>query len=91
MTNLLKSAESLFLSGRLHIIDEICVIAFSDDLRYWAIDDIWIENCCQHKYNTRKEHIEEEMKKETANIKKEEFEYWGEGRCARWTFLVYLQ
>ena len=30
-----------------------CVIAFSDDLTYWGIQDLWLESCCQNKYMSR--------------------------------------
>ena len=30
-----------------------CVIAFSDDLTYWGIEDLWLESCCQNKYMSR--------------------------------------
>ena len=30
-------------SGKLHIMDELCVIDFSQDLEYWMIDDLYLE------------------------------------------------
>lgn len=76
-----------------------CVIAFHDDLIYWGVQDLWLESCCQNKYmrrlgllNTvnvtethicRKETVEEEIKKEAANLAKEDAEYWSPGCCGR--------
>ena len=39
-------------------------------LQYKSVQ-VYLESCCQNKYNTRKEHVIEEMKKEANNIKKE--------------------
>ena len=72
-----------YRTGRLHVADDLCVIAFSDDLDYWGISELWLETCCQNKYMVRKEYVEDEMVKEAQNLKKEESEYWGEGACAR--------
>ena len=33
-------------TGKLHVIDEMCVLAFSDDLEYWMIDEV-----CHHHHN----------------------------------------
>lgn len=43
-----------------------------------------LQSCCQNKYNTRKEHIIEEMKKDALQSKAVEEEDWGEGKCARY-------
>ena len=40
--------------------------------------------CCQNKYNTRKEHVVEELKKEAANIMKEVEEDFGDGKFAKY-------
>ena len=45
------------------MMDELCVIDFSEDLAYWMIDDIYLEACCEGKYTGRKEHVIEEVKK----------------------------
>ena len=33
----------VFSSGKLHVMDELCVIDFSQDLEYWMIDDLYLE------------------------------------------------
>ena len=78
-----KTILNYYRTGRLHIVDEMCIIAFSDDLQYWGISELWLESCCQNKFMVRKEYVEEEMTKEAQNLKKEASEFWGEGPCAR--------
>ena len=79
-----NSILNFYRTGSLHVVDEMCVMAFSDDLEYWKIDEIYLESCCQNKFNTRKEFVEEEMKKEAANIKKEVEEDFGTGKFAKY-------
>ena len=57
---------------------------FSEDLDFWGIDEVYLESCCQNKFNTRKEHVVDEMKKEAANIKKEVEEDFGTGKFAKY-------
>ena len=75
-----KSILGFYRTGKLHVVDEMCVLAFSEDLEYWGIDEIYLETCCQGKFNIRKEAIMEEMKKELLNIKKEEPDVFPETR-----------
>ena len=42
------------------------MLDYSDDLKYWAIDQIWLEQCCEGKYSIRKFHIRETVSKERA-------------------------
>ena len=79
-----NSILNFYRTGRLHVVDEMCVMAFSDDLDYWGIDEVYLESCCQNKFNTRKEHVEEEMKKEANNVKKEVEEDFGDGKFAKY-------
>ncbi len=75
---------NFYRTGKLHVVDEMCVMAFADDLDYWGIDEVYLESCCQNKFNTRKEHVVDEMKKEASNIKKEVEEDFGDGKFAKY-------
>ena len=76
-----SSILNFYRTGKLHLVEEMCVLAFSDDLDYWAIDELYLEACCQHKYHQRKEHVQEEMRKEADSLKTQEVEDFGDGKC----------
>ena len=77
------SILNFYRTGRLHVADEMCVIAFNDDLEYWGVSNLWLEACCQNKFFSRKDHVEDEMRKEAQNILKDDPECSGHTRCAR--------
>lgn len=79
-----KSILNFYRSGKLHVVDEMCCMAFSDDLEYWGIDEIYLEMCCVNKFTIRKEAVMDEMKKELLNIKKEEPDEFPETRCGHY-------
>lgn len=75
------SVINFYRTGKLHLVDDICVISFHDDLVYWGIDEYYLELCCQNKYHQKKEHVLEEMKKEVELLKVEKGENFGEHCC----------
>jgi potassium voltage-gated channel Shab-related subfamily B member 1 len=60
-----------YRTGKLHLIDDVCIMSFHDDLVYWGIDENSLELCCQTKYYEKKEYVLEEMRKEVDLLKVE--------------------
>ena len=73
---------NFYRTGKLHLVDEMCVLSFSDDLEYWGIDELYMESCCQQRYHQRKESVLEEMRKEQESLVLHDDEDFGDGRCA---------
>ncbi|CAL8100280.1 unnamed protein product [Calicophoron daubneyi] len=79
-----ESILALYRTGHLHILDECCVLAFVEDLKYWGISEHLLESCCLQKYYQKKEHLEEEIQRiNDVCLTQAEEENFGTGRCAR--------
>ena len=67
-------------TGKLHLGEETCVIAFSQDLEYWEVDELYLEQCCVQKYYQQRELLTWDYQ---GNKKEEELEIFRPGRMGR--------
>lgn len=60
---------NFYRTGKLHLLDDGCIMSFHDDLVYWGIDECYFESCCHLRYHNRKEQVQEEIRKEEEALK----------------------
>ncbi|VDD82206.1 unnamed protein product [Mesocestoides corti] len=53
----------------LHLVEDMCVVAFKDDMDYWGINELYLHPCCQQRYHQRKEMVEDEIRKEEISLR----------------------
>ncbi len=60
---------NFYRTRALHLVEDMCVVAFKDDLDYWGINELYLHPCCQQRYYQRKEIVEDEIRKEELSLR----------------------
>jgi len=50
---------NFYRTGCIHMMEELCVYSFSQEIEYWGIPELHLSPCCSNWYQDRKEYIED--------------------------------
>ncbi|KAJ8033331.1 Potassium voltage-gated channel subfamily B member 2 [Holothuria leucospilota] len=83
--NSFGSILNFFRTGKLHMTEDMCPLAFSNDLEYWGVDELYLEPCCQYRYHQRKEQVGEELRRlgETLRAKNQQEDEFSNSWCGQ--------
>ncbi|XP_028667871.1 potassium voltage-gated channel subfamily S member 1 [Erpetoichthys calabaricus] len=43
-----------YQTGKLHIVEDLCVFSFCQEIEYWGINEFFLDTCCSYRYHDRK-------------------------------------
>ena len=66
-----------YRTGKLHLVEDMCVLAFGEELEFWGIDELFLESCCQQKYHQQKDFIRDELQRAGETLRPEDEEHFG--------------
>ncbi|TNM94848.1 potassium voltage-gated channel subfamily S member 3b [Takifugu flavidus] len=50
---------NFYRTSRIHMMEEVCVFSFSQEIEYWGIQELHLSPCCNGWYHERKEYIQD--------------------------------
>ncbi|XP_041717123.1 potassium voltage-gated channel subfamily S member 3-like [Coregonus clupeaformis] len=53
------SVINFYRTGRIHMMEEVCVFSFSHEIEYWGIQELHLGECCSNWFQERKGYIED--------------------------------
>ncbi|XP_037101327.1 potassium voltage-gated channel subfamily S member 3-like [Syngnathus acus] len=48
---------NFYQTGRLHMMEDVCVFSFSQEIEYWGVQEFHLADCCSDWFHERKEYI----------------------------------
>merc|ERR1711971_133336 len=79
--HMFNSILNFYRTGKLHVLEGMCIIDFANELDFWMIKEVMIDTCRNDKFIAKKEHSLKEMQKakDLEKAEEEEVEDFGDG------------
>lgn len=52
--NLFHYVFHFYQTGKLHIMEELCIFSFCQEIEYWGINEFFLDSCCSYLYHDRR-------------------------------------
>ncbi|KAG7326675.1 hypothetical protein KOW79_010076 [Hemibagrus wyckioides] len=52
--NLFPYVFHFYHTGKLHIMEELCIFSFCQEIEYWGINEFFLDSCCSYLYHDRR-------------------------------------
>lgn len=46
---------NFYHTGKIHLMEQLCVFSFSQELEYWGIKELHLDTCCSNRFQEQKE------------------------------------
>ncbi|CAO2605046.1 Potassium voltage-gated channel subfamily S member 3 [Lemmus lemmus] len=78
--SLFRYVLNFYYTGKLHVMEELCVFSFCQEIEYWGINELFIDSCCSSRYQERKEESHEKDWDQESSLFEKELEKFDELR-----------
>lgn len=51
---------NFYLTGKIHLVDGLCVVSFSQEIEYWGIKERHLDFCCSNKFHELRARVEDQ-------------------------------
>ncbi|XP_043921004.1 potassium voltage-gated channel subfamily S member 3 [Protopterus annectens] len=65
---LFRYVLNFYYTGKLHVMEELCVFSFSQEIEYWGINELFIDSCCTNRYQERKDDVVDKAWEQTSTV-----------------------
>ncbi|KAJ1149544.1 hypothetical protein NDU88_002351 [Pleurodeles waltl] len=70
--SLFKYILNFYYTGKLHVMEELCIFSFCQEIEYWGINELFIGACCTNKYHERKDFTSERDWDQKSDVRSED-------------------